>query len=96
MELEERITEHGGEGRFFIKSYWCDQSTDLELVLGILESILGHRPRTEPASYHQMHLQTLQAIVGGLVITLAAFTPETYLYVRDLMGVQIMNLLTPS
>ncbi|XP_022096837.1 schlafen family member 11-like [Acanthaster planci] len=96
IELEERLTRHGGEGRFFIKSYWYDQLTDPELVPGILESILGHRPQDKPASYHQMHLQKLQAIVAGLVIAIAAFTPETYLYMKDLMGVQVMNLLTPS
>ena len=44
------------------------------IVPGILESILGHRPRTKLASYHQMHLQKLQAIFGGLVNRLVALS----------------------
>ena len=95
-ELEECLTKHSGEGRFFIKSCWCELSTDPECIPGILESIFCYQPADKPASYHQMHLQKLQVIVSAFVIAIAAFTPETYLYMKDSMGVQVMNLLTPS
>ncbi len=72
-ELEELLTTHSGEGRFFIKSYWCDLSTDQEVIPGILESLISYHPADKPESYHQMHLQKLQALVSGLVIAVAAF-----------------------
>ncbi|XP_038062231.1 schlafen family member 9-like [Patiria miniata] len=95
-ELEECLTKHGGEGRFFVKSCCLDLETDPDCIPGIIESIRCHTPANKPASYHQMHFKKLQSLVSALVVAVASFTPETYLYMRDLMGVQVMNLLTPS